>query len=358
VILEFDLLLSHTNRPYANRLLSLIVCGGAFVVPLRAQTVSAAPPVQTAAVSSSQEEAELVGQLNALIATDDAATNELGAEGIVPLTKGFNASFVTTSQHDSASGWSSLMTPNIAYRFDKHFSLNVGLPVYNYIDVDIVTPAKTVKGVVIESTTTLVTEHLLLGDTTLNGGFDAHSKRLDYNLSATLGMPTGDDANGLGAGQFTYSFINHFEHSYNDYLTPNIELGIDDSPNLADERVRKSYTDVGTNAHFQAGFSFSLPFDINFETNAYEELPLSGQTVTSVTTNGKKGKQLRFIKTTSQEGIGEDNGFENTLDIPLSGHVTLSGFYNRSLRDKIDTAGFSFTFLLRGPPRKKKTMVH
>jgi hypothetical protein len=146
VILEFDLLLSHTNRPYANRLLSLIVCGGAFVVPLRAQTVSAAPPVQTAAVSSSQEEAELVGQLNALIATDDAATNELGAEGIVPLTKGFNASFVTTSQHDSTNGWSSLMTPNIAYRFDRHFSLNVGLPVYNYIDVDIVTPTKTVKG--------------------------------------------------------------------------------------------------------------------------------------------------------------------------------------------------------------------
>jgi hypothetical protein len=124
-----------------------------------------------------------------------------------------------------------------------------------------------------------------------------------------------------------------------------------------DARVHKSYTDVGTNAHFQAGFNFSLPFDIDFETDAYEELPLSTQTVTSVTTNGKKGRQLKYITTSKEESIGEDNGFVNTLDIPLNGHVTLSGFYNRSLRGKMDTAGFSLTFLLRAPPRKSKTLV-
>jgi len=255
-------------------------------------------------MTGSDEEVALVKQLDALSASDAAATNDEGAEGIVPLTKGFNASLVTTSQHDSNSGWSSLLTPNIAYRFDKHFSVDVGLPVYMYIDVDDTTAAAIVKGVYVPAKSTLVTDHLLLGDTTLNGGFDAHAKWLDYNLTGTLGMPTGDDAHGLGAGQFTYAFINHFEHSFNDYLTPNIELGIDDSPNLIDTRVQKNYTDVGTNAHFQAGFGFSFPFESYFETDAYEELPLGEQTVTSTTTNGKKGKQLKLITTSSQEGIG------------------------------------------------------
>jgi len=355
-ILEFDLPLPYTVRV-------LCVAALLFVMTFGAASAHSQSPVPTAQVQSpvmtgSEEELALAKQLDALSATDSAATNDEGAEGIVPLVKGFNASLVTTSQHDSNSGWSSLLTPNIAYRFDKHFSVNLGLPVYTYIDVDITTNMKNAKGVVTGTETSLVTRHLLLGDTTLNGGFDAHAKLLDYNLTGTLGMPTGDDAHGLGAGQFTYAFINHFEHSFNDYLTPNIELGIDDSPNLVDTRIQKNYTDVGTNAHFQAGFGFSFPFDIYFETDAYEELPLADQTVTTTTTNGKKGKQKQIITTTSQESIGEDNGFMNTLDIPLTGHITLSGFYNRSLRDKIDTAGFSFTFLLRAPPRAKKTMVH
>ncbi len=280
-----------------------------------------------------------------------SSTNDEGPAGIVPFTKGFNASLGTTSQHDSSDGWSSILTPNLAYRFDRHFSINGGLPVFAYINVVTTTTKKNAQGVVTSTTSALATRKFLLGDTTLTGAFDAHPKLFDYNLSATMGMPTGDNANGLGAGQFTYEFNNHFEHPLGDYFTPDLELGIGDSTSLTDTRVRKSYTDVGTNAHFQLGLGISLPRDINFESDAYEDLPLGTQTVTSTTTNGKKGKQLKIITTSKQEGIGEDNGFINTLDIPLSGHVTLSGFYNRSLRNKIDTAGFSITFLLRAPPK-------
>jgi hypothetical protein len=112
-------------------------------------------------------------------------------------------------------------------------------------------------------------------------------------ITSTLGLPTGDDANGLGAGQFTYAFINHFERQWGDNFTPNIELGIDDSPNLTSPRVLKSYEVVGTSAHFQAGLDASLPWwNIDFESDAYEELPLGTQTVTSTTTKGKKGKQV------------------------------------------------------------------
>jgi len=315
-------------------------------------------PVQIAdSKDADKESASLFDQLGAVAAASSSepaisiATSDAGPVGIVPATKGFNASLATTSQHDSADGWESLLSPDIAYRFDRHFSINVDVPVYLYINV-VTTTQKKVAGVVVKTISGLATRHLLLGDSTFSFGVDAHNRFFDYNLTSTAGMPTGDDADGLGAGQATYAFVNHFEHPLNDTFTPDIELGIDDNPNLTNTRVRKSYQVVGPSAHFQLGLGVSLPWNLQFETDAYEELPIGTQTVTSTTTKGKKGKQ---VTTYSQESVGEDNGFTNALDIPLNRHVTLSGFYNRSLRNKIDTAGFSLTFLLRPPPQTPET---
>ncbi len=188
-----------------------------------------------------------------------------------------------------------------------------------------------------------------LGDTIIAGQYETHFRPFDYNLTTTLGVPTGDDERGLGASEITYSINNHFERFLGKWFIPNIELGIGNSPNLDDSRVRKSYIAIGTNAHFQAGTGIQLPWNMNFSTAAFEELPLSTQSFTSITTNGKKGKALQTFTTITNRSVGEDNGFLNTLDIPLSPHITLSGFYNRSLRNRIDTAGFSFTFLLKAP---------
>jgi hypothetical protein len=282
-------------------------------------------------------------------AADTAAANSLGPAGMVPITRGFNASLTTSSQHDAAGGWSNILSPNVAYRFDRHFSLNAGLSTFPYINVVTTTDTKNAKGVVTKTTSALQTRKFLLSDTVVNGSFDAHSHLLDYNLTATLGLPTGDDNDGLGAGQVTYAFTNHFEHPLGDYFTPDIEIGIDDSPTLLTPRLRKSYIVIGESAHFQAGVDISLPWwNMEFETDAYEELPIGANSLKSTTTKGKKGKQ---VTTTTPESIGEDNGFTNTLDIPLTAHTTLSGFYNRSLRNHDDTAGFSLTFLLRGNKR-------
>ena len=57
------------------------------------------------------------------------------------------------------------------------------------------------------------------------------------------------------------------------------------------------------------------------------------------------------MTTSTNIGPAEDNGFLTSLDIPLAPHVTMSGFYTRSLRDHDDVGGFSFTFLLKAPPR-------
>ncbi len=165
-----------------------------------------------------------------------------------------------------------------------------------------------------------------------------------------MGLPSGDSAHGLGAGQVTYSVNNHFERSLG-IFTPDIELGYGDTSNLVDQRILKSYISVGPMAHFQAGTDIDLPWNMSFEANAYEELPLDTNIVYSTTTKGKK-------KTTTATNTdpAEDNGFISSLDIPLTPHLTLSGFYDRSLRQHVDLAGFSFTLILRAPPRSSEAM--
>jgi len=278
-----------------------------------------------------------------------AANNSEGPAGIVPFAPGFNASLISTSQHDSTSGWSNLLTPNIAWRFNRRFSLNVETPIYTYVDISVVTGQVVLPGAAAPSNTyTLETKNFLFGDTTIAGGLEFHPRFLDYNFTATLGAPTGDFPNGLGAGQYTYNINNHFEKAFFGFLAPDIELGIGDNSSLIASSIRKSFVAVGEQAHFQAGLNIALPWhNAEFSSDAYEDMPLSSQTVTTITNKGKKGT-IKLVESSTQENVGEDNGFANTLDIPVANHVMFSSFYNRSLRNHEDTVGFSFVYLLRG----------
>jgi len=277
------------------------------------------------------------------VVADATTVSDAGPAGIIPFVKGPNLSFTTSSQHDSTNGWSSVLSPDFAWRFNNHFSADVDAPIYAYVNVVVTGGTKA------KPTYSSATKHFVMGDTLMNGHYEVNASALSYNLTGTLGLPSGNDAYGLGSGQVTYNFNNHFEKDF-DLFTPNIELGIGDSSAAQGARIRKSYTTVGTLAYFQAGGAFDLPLHSTFEADAYESLPISGQTLFSTTGKGKKK-----VTTATNSGIAEDNGFTTSLDIPLSGHVTLSGTYNRSLRSHIDTAGFSLTFLMKAPPR---ALVH
>jgi hypothetical protein len=267
--------------------------------------------------------------------TGSGSTNDEGPAGIIPFVKGPNLSLGTTSQHDSSNGWSSTLSPDFAWRFNRRFSADVEVPIYTYINVTVT------KGTKLVPVYSLATEHFVFGDTAINGHFAVNPALFAYDATVTLGLPSGNSAYGLGAGQVSYNVNNHFEHELG-FFTPDIELGIGDNSSLIGTRVRKSYTSFGTLAHFQAGGAFDLPLNMSLEADAYEELPIAAQTLYSTTGKGKKK-----VTTATGTSVAEDNGFTTSLDIPLNPHVTLSGFYNRSLRNSIDTAGFSLTFFLR-----------
>ncbi|MDQ2833108.1 MAG: hypothetical protein M3Y50_05050 [Acidobacteriota bacterium] len=267
-----------------------------------------------------------------------SATTTSAPAGILPLQRGINASLASTSQHDPSNGWSSILTPDLAYRFTRSLSADASIPVYDYIHIQVNhgTGAKPVY----KDTT----KHAALGDTALSAHLDLHPSRFDYTLSGSLGLPTGKPAYGLGAGQPTYNVINHFEKGLG-MFTPDIELGIGDASSLLTRRVRKNYISVGALASFQAGSSMDLPYSMVFEADAYEQLPVANSNTYTTTGRGKKK-----TTTATSNGPSEDNGFITSLDVPLVSHLTLSGFYNRSLRLHNDVAGFTLTFLLRAPP--------
>ena len=266
-----------------------------------------------------------------------AASNDMGPAGIIPVMRGFNFALVTSSQHDSSGGWSSLIMPNLAYRFNQHFSVNAGAPVYTYIKIyeNVGTAAKPVYR--------YVPEDGAWGDTWLSLQVDVLKRSVYYSSTISMGMPSGNTKLGLGAGQTTYDINNHFEKSVR-MFTPELELGVGNTSSLVDQRIRKDYVSVGAMAHFRTGIAAELPWNMSFEANAYEQLPLSKDLIYSTTGSGKKKKT-----TVTNVGPAEDNGFLTSLDISLSPHATISGFYSRSLRNRDDVAGFSFTFLLRSP---------
>jgi hypothetical protein len=291
----------------------------------------------TQAKPQAQNAESMLDELAAVSAAE--SINDSGPSGIIPAAKGFNASVGTVSQHDSANGWSSFLTPDLAYRFNQYLSVAVAAPIHTYINLEsnIGSDANPVY--------TYAVHGGIVGDTTLSFQGNVAAFAISYSGTFSLGLPSGDTVHGLGAGQVTYNFNNHFERSFG-IVTPDIELGIGDTSNLVDQRILKSYISVGPMAHFQAGTYVDLPWRMSFEANAYEELPLDTNLVYSTTTKGKKK-----ITTATNIDPSEDNGFITSLDIPLSPHLTLSGFYNRSLRDHDDLSGFSLTLILRAPPR-------
>lgn len=304
------------------------------------QTSQAAPVVRVAApTAKADEERDFDNAFNAL-----NSNNGIGPSGIIPLQQGFDAVLITTSQHDSAVGWSSVLSSQLAYRFNRHFSLDASVTLFWYIDII------SAGGTVAKPVTVHTRRHNVFSDTAVSAHYETPlGEHFAYTFTPTISLPSGNNEFGLGADQITYDFNNHFEA--NMPFSPFVEFGIGDASSLVNRRIRLNQSSVGILSHFEIGASVDLPYNLAFNASAYEQLPLGDQNIYE-TTVVKKKPVTRVVGT----GLAEDNGFSTTLDIPISAHVTLSGFYNRSLRQTEDTAGFSFTWLMRS--RRSQGLLH
>lgn len=275
--------------------------------------------------------------------------------GVSTLLDGFNAGVSYSGVHSSSVGWYSVMTPAISYTFSERFSADASTSIYINRLIQNTDPAT-------KATQPLVTDGADPGDTLIGFHATFYPGSLQDIITASLTAPTGNRSEGLGTGQVTYDFNNHTEKYYNK-LGFLLDLGIGNSSGLFNDLVVKDYTSVGTLAHFQAGGVFWLPRRTYIEAVAYEQLPLGSQTVYRAV---ERGEDVRAnddgggTNPTPQPPVAvtvstasEDNGFTTFVGIPLVDHITLSGYYNRSLRQRLDTVSVGVTFILRSKPSKR-----
>ena len=169
------------------------------------------------------------------------------------------------------------------------------------------------------------------------------TRTLQNVFTPSITLPTGDSASGLSTGRVTFDLDDHTQFTLGRAALL-LDLGGGDSSNLVNRLVTKDYTSLGPLAHFQAGVLVPLPRHSSFQSIAYEQLPLGDNRL--YTTLTRPGFPDHTV--VSGRSVSEDNGFTNSLAVPLSGHLTLQGYYNRSLRLHLDTAAMSLTWVWRG----------
>lgn len=291
--------------------------------------------------------------------------------GLGTLLDGLNAGVSYSGVHSSSVGWYTVMTPAVNYTFSRRFSADGSTSIYFHRMVE-------------NTNTATATQHPLVddpldpGDTLI--GFHAFFEpgSVQDTITASLTAPTGNRAKGFGTGQVTYDFSNHLER-YVKRLGFMLDVGGGDSSGLFNDQVVKDYNSVGGLAHFESGLVYWFPHRIYLESVAYEQLPLGSQTVYRTVARGedlgyKRGRANdddsgggsgggnpsnppTTTTTSTVTTVSEDNGFTTFLGIPITRNIILNGYYNRSLRQRVDTVSFGMTYIVRGTPKNRLSMI-
>lgn len=255
--------------------------------------------------------------------------------------RGFNAGLTIAGVHDSVVGWSTLATPSVGYSFNDVFSVDATLPIYMYRLAESIAARP-------RANQLLVNQRGELGDLILGMHAQFLPALFQYQATIAVTAPSGDEAYGLTTGRATFDLNNHFERTFG-RLTPTLELGVGDSSTLVNRLVNKNYTSLGPLAHFQIGLGIDLPHRVSFETDAYEQLPIGDQKIYGPSRKGRP-------TIVTGHNVTEDNGFTNSLELPLDRHTALSAYYSRSLRFHIDSVAFAITYILRAPPPPEQSL--
>jgi hypothetical protein len=248
---------------------------------------------------------------------------------------GWNAGVTISAVHSSLTGWATLATPAIGYSFNDTFSIDAEIPIYFFRLADTLSTHP-------KPNAELVPRRGEFGDVVFGLHANFVPRFFQYQLTGAFTAPSGDEKYGLTTGRVTFDISNVFQRSYGRF-TPIVEMGGGDSTTLVNRTVTKNYTSLGPLAHFQLGLGIDLFHGISFESDAYEELPIGDQKIYGPSRNGK-------ATVVTGHNVTEDNGFTNSLDIPLNRNITLSGYYSRSLRLHTDTSAVGITYVLRSTP--------
>src|SRR5712692_6118410 len=199
-----------------------------------------------------------------------AAADESGSGGIIFYERFFGSS--------STLGNVFRLDTTLGYSFNKHLSIDGGLPVF------FVHPsaAATANGI---------------GNAYAELRFALPNPLVDYSSVVTGTAPTGDKNRGLSTGRATVDWTNHFDRSFS-RLTPFGNIGFANTVSDTPLFVRP-YTTLGFVTHFEGGAVYRIARALDAGAGAYAIEPAGQQTIVS---------ELVTQSTGTSVGAGKNNG--------------------------------------------------
>lgn len=254
----------------------------------------------------------------------------------VTLNTSFNGSVASGSD---VYDW----TTTTGYKFDKHFSANLGIPI-----------------LFVHGTTSTGTSTTNSGLGNVFGQLQFVDKNplLNFGAVATVALPTGDSSKGLSTGRVTADATGQVAKELGRF-TPFLSAGVANS--ILDSRYwRRPYTTLGDLAHFEGGTAFDLGRSLTLSASLYDVTPWGSQKVYSrvvgkgVSTGGGSKHGRVFLDnglTSGDASIDRDNGVNADLDFSPLKYVDFDLGYTHSVHFQTDifsfSVGFNLTPLLR-----------
>lgn len=243
------------------------------------------------------------------------------------LYEAFGGSF--NSQGDILS-----LDTQTGYRFNQHFGLTAGIPIYFVRNSSSGTTSSNNNGV---------------GDFYFGPQFWASNDAVNYASSIIVTAPTGDTGRGLSTGRATVDWNNHFDHQF-ERFTPFAEAGLGNTvPNIG---YARPFTTLGFVSHFEGGALYKLNPVFSVGASAYGILPAGQQKVFSkLVRRGALGGSAAHGRvfavsgeTTGPASLTREGGFSTWIGASPNRVLDLELGYTRSVTYDLNTVYFEVGF--------------
>ena len=286
-----------------------------------------------------------VASLICAMALTGIASAQAKAETASKQETGFT-SYVEFDGTTNSAGQEYVLNSNVGYAFTKHFSMDVGMPLY------FVTAAAT--------STTSSTSANGAGNPALALRWKFPNDRLNYGTVLTGSAPLGDKSLGVNTGHATFDWTNRFGRSFNQ-VTPFLEAGFSNTTWNTREFVRQ-YTSYGYNTHFRGGAEVDVWKSVSVGAAGYDIAPLGNQTLTAIgghfgpnnhpgvsshLGNGNAGGSSSSSSTVvGTASLAKDYGYSAWVDASLNPYMDAELGYTRSASFDLNSISFSLGFNL------------
>ena len=231
------------------------------------------------------------------------------------------------------------LNSSTGYNFNKHFGIDVGLPVY------FVRGAAPTAGSGAAKRTSSSGD---LGNVYADLRLSFDNRIAPYSSTFTVTAPTGSVDKGRSTGQFTYDWDNRLEHEIFDRVTPYVDAGLANS--ISDTRFfKRPFITLGHLAHFEAGADVKIWKKLTFTASIYDIVPWGQQRVISRfvrpgstgTGTPRHGRVFEtFAQTQGTSSLDRDNGFSAGFSFGLTRYLDVSAGYAHSVPLHLDTISF------------------